>query len=1133
MAPRLAAENPIPDPLSSPGLAAFEPRAGGRCTRCSCVFCRCGDDCRCNDRGIWLGGSDTQETDHVGGRWKMIFSVVGFSSLDVNEALIVETCARNAGATDIKIMQMAEKLEVVMPTCEPEVLLKTLACPGIFAELVSVFRLEAETPSQVFTATLKVTGMTCAACVGTVERSLLKVKGVSKASVNLLAHRAEVTYSRPLEASGLVEAIEDIGFDAELLRDALAIPAAAKASAAKKAAKLVPVEEMVEMQFQVDGMTCAACVGTVERAIKAVPGVTDASVNLLAHRARAVVKRPAKADDICDKVDTIGFDCKLLSETTIGGEAERTALDRPSELRVALLKGIEQDALKAKLQTVAGVDTVIFQKQTYARIMYWPAEVGARKLLDRIGDLCSYAGDAELDEDPTLTAARLLRNRFLLSVAPTILTLLLAEMLLPSLWEAKLRIPGLSDFSVASLLLLFCGAFVQFVCGRPFHTAALAAARHRNCTMNTLVSLSTTISFLFGAVIVVGHSQRSSPKILMQAAMFMETASVLVMALLFGRVLEARAKALTTEAVKKLSAKRPKVAMLASLEKDVEDREVLYDLVEIGDVLRVKPGELVPVDGEVCSHSTAHCDESLLTGEAWPVPKGLGSKVVGGSTLLSGSILMRAEGVGNSTTLAQIVQLVEDAQARRPSVQRVVDVVASYFVPVVIVISIVTYVVWTVMILSDVVEHDYTFAVLRAVSVLVIACPCSLGLATPTAIMVATGIAAKHGCLVKDAVCWEKTRETVHVVLDKTGTLTQGKPEVVAVAILPAARAMQLKAPRPVATSLNEASRAMLEWLDGEDFADAGVLAQLGWILASAEAGSEHPLARALLAWGRSTTSDELGQASDFQNLPGSGISCNIERAGDVKIGNLPFVGLAEQESFTSSGGRWAQRWMSQEACIVVALSVQGQPVALFALRDELQPAAGAVVRALQKRNISVWMCTGDMPATAHVVAAKVGIAPEQVKARCLPETKADFVAELERQAPVIMVGDGVNDAAALSSASLGVAIGAGSHVSMEAADVVLVRSSLSDLLTFLDLGRATMRTMYRNFVWALIFNIVGIPLAAGVGVPWHVTLPPIACGVAMACSSVTVVLSSVTLKLWRPRRLPSHQDGKEVMVEA
>jgi len=491
---------------------------------------------------------------------------------------------------------------------------------------------------------------------------------------------------------------------------------------------------------------------------------------------------------------------------------------------------------------------------------------------------------------------------------------------------------------------------------------------------------------------------------------------------------------------------------------------------------------------------------------------------VGGSTCVQGGFQFRAEGVGNSTTLARIVQLVEDAQANRPQIQRFVDVFASRFVPTVLVFAVLTFFTWIGIGLSRNQKDAGTyvvFAVTRTVGVLSIACPCALGLATPTAIMVATGVAARRGCLVKNAAVWENTRQIGNAVLDKTGTLTKGKPAVREVGII--AGAGMLKPPM-LAAQIPRSDLVPVSWISAAQSIEnrQETIAHIKTVLAAVEENSEHPLAQALVAWCTSQAGPEsVGDVECFENVPGKGVICTLKSVGQIRIGSIEFLGIPLEGAL----GLWVEGWQRQ-ACVVVALEINGVHSAVFALQDELQEDAAAVLRNLRNRNMSVWMCTGDQKTTALAVGSLLAIPPQNIRAQCLPTDKVKFVEELSQGSKVLMVGDGINDAAALAGADLSIAIGTGSHVTSDSADVVLTHSAISAIPALLDLGTLTMRTIYRNFVWGAGFNIIGLPLAAGIGAPWGVELPPIACGVAMASSSVIVICSSLTITCFRPKTL-------------
>jgi len=985
--------------------------------------------------------------------------------MDHSERQLVEEIAGFVGGELTSFNEPLSTIEVEMSDA-PEKLVNALCCAGLPAQLLTEVVLEAPD-----VAILQITGMTCAACVGVVENALKSVHGVKHAAVNLLMKRAEVKH-RGVAVAELIEAVDDVGFDAELLQELKEAPTQRN-------------EKLMVGHFKVEGMTCASCVGAVERAVTALEGVKSAEISLALKRAEVTYLPSVKAGHVVEAIEDIGFDALALNEVQV--HSQRT--DRPSELPVFMRQDITQ--LRKAASSIYGVRGVVVQKDDQtARLLYDPVKVGARHLLKKLEGVCHY--QEQILEDPSLATLQRMKRMLLLSLPPTIMIVLLAEGFIPGAWDEDF-IDGLPT---AFLYVLLLSAFVQFYCGSIFHEAALSAALHKATTMNTLVSLSTTVSFLYG---VFGGfydfymvTQRFS---LTMSAMFCETSAVLITVLLGGRFLETLAKTKTTQAVHQISAKRPKTAKLLET-LDGPETNIHYDLLQMGDLLRVLPGEQVPVDGEVISDGTVYCDESLLTGEAAPVRKQRGSQVVGGSSSVQGGFIMKANSAGNSTTLARILQLVEDAQTRRPSIQRNVDWLASYFTPVVLVTAVITLCVW--MMQAEDME-GVTFAITRAVSVLVIACPCSFGLATPTAVMVATGLAAKHGCLVKDAGVWEKACALTCAVLDKTGTITKGRPEVVEVALLPGALKVEPMLRQKVSTKASKILGKILE--TQEESAD--VTAAIGWLVSAVESNSEHPLAKALLQWSQGVhESSGPSEAVDFEHTPGQGVSCSLPGLGRVTAGRTP-------DTLEKAQQLWVQRFQ-ENGTVVVALSLDSTPLALLALRDELQEGAKEAVTQLHRRGFRIFMCTGDAPATAQAVASSVGIT--DVRAACMPENKAALVQELTADTEVLMVGDGLNDAAALACASVGVAIGSGTQVTMDSAQVILLGSRLFDLIFFLDLSRATMRTIYRNFAWALGFNILGLPLAAGVGAPWGLWLPPSFCGSAMACSSILVVSSSLLL---------------------
>jgi Cu+-exporting ATPase len=606
---------------------------------------------------------------------------------------------------------------------------------------------------------------------------------------------------------------------------------------------------------------------------------------------------------------------------------------------------------------------------------------------------------------------------------------------------------------------------VQFWVGSDFHIGFLRDLRHRSASMSTLVSLGTSAAYLFSvAVTVWPHVFHAA-----DAMTYYETAAVVITLVVLGRWLEARARGRTSEAIRRLVGLAPRTARVlrAGGEVDVPTAEVV-----VGDVIRIRPGERIPVDGAVTEGGST-VDESMLTGESLPVDKAPGATVFGGTVNRTGSLVFRATRVGSETTLARIVKLVEDAQGSRAPIQRLADRVAAVFVPVVLVIAALTFGAWWLLGPAPALVHALT----SAVAVLVIACPCAMGLATPTAIMVATGRGAEHGVLIRSAAALETLHRVDTLVFDKTGTLTVGRPVVTDVVPAPGA-------------------------------AEGEILA----LAAAVEQGSEHPIGEAIV-----TRAKELGLAlppvAEFVTVPGQGVDA-MAADGRVLLGNRTMMdargvevdALAPRAIALAEGGK-----------TVVYLAFAGRALGLVAVADVLKPEAAATVAALRAAGVTVAMLTGDHRATAAAIARQAGI--ERVLAEVVPEAKAAEVRTLQAEGRrVAMVGDGINDAPALAQADVGIAMGSGTDVAIEAADVTLMRGDLGGVVAALDLSRRTIRIVKENLAWAFGYNIVLIPVAAGLLYPvWGVLLSPILAGAAMAFSSVSVVTNSLRLKRWRP----------------
>ncbi|MDP9468488.1 MAG: heavy metal translocating P-type ATPase [Chloroflexota bacterium] len=712
-------------------------------------------------------------------------------------------------------------------------------------------------------------------------------------------------------------------------------------------------------------------------------------------------------------------------------------------------------------------DAVVNLATERASVRYDPARIDRDGIVAAI-EAAGYevappatAGEAEAADAEQLTRAA--ERRALLRDALLATGIGLAMMAV-ALWPGGVPWP----MERVNVWMLAPATVVQFVFGRRFLVAAAKGLRHGDLTMDTLVSLGTLAAYGYSLALTLAGSAMET---------YFDSAAVIIGLVLLGRWLEARAKGEAVGAVRALLKLRPTTARVL---RDGREADLPIDQVLVGDLLRVRPGERVPVDGAVVDGASA-IDESMITGESMPVDKAVGDQVIGATMNASGSFVMRAERVGRDTTLAQIARLVEQAQGSKAPIQRVVDQVTARFVPAVVLVAAIAFAAW--LLFGP--EPRLPSALAAAVAVLIIACPCAMGLATPTAIMVGTGKGAEAGILVRDAAALEQAHRVTAVVLDKTGTLTRGAPSV---------------------TALQPA-----EGMDEDE---------LLRLAAAAERGSEHPLAEAIvrLAGERGM---ELPAASDFTAIPGGGVRATVE-------GHVVLVGserlLAEQGVDVAPLGDLA-RQTAEGGHTPVLVAVDGRQVGLIAVADTVKPESAEGVRRLQASGLEVWMITGDRAAVAQAIGAQVGIAGDRILAEVRPDEKAARVAELQAGGAVVaMVGDGINDAPALAQADLGVAIGTGADVAIEASAITLVGDDLRSVPAAIWLSRATMRTIRQNLAWAFGYNIVLIPVAAGALFPltgWLLS-PAMAAG-AMALSSVSVVTNSLRL-----RRFPTNLSRKD-----
>ena len=813
------------------------------------------------------------------------------------------------------------------------------------------------------------------------------------------------------------------------------------------------------IELPITGMTCASCVARTEKAIGKVQGVDKAAVNLATEKA-TVTFDPGEVStgDLVAAVEGAGYGVVTAQETLpIIGMTCASCVSRV-EKALRMPAGV----LKADVNLATEKATV----------SYIPGQASYKDLVAAVRgagyDVVEPAPgtgeegiEAAADAEDAARAAAYSRLKLKVTVG-FVLSIIIFAGTMQMEWFTFLP-----SWMHNGYFLWALASVVQFWVGRQFYTTAWSALKHGTTTMNTLVAMGSSAAYLYSVlgVLFPGLFEHQG----MSVPMYFDSAAFIITLILTGRLLEARAKGQTGAAIKALIGLQPKTARVirAGVESDVPVAQVL-----VGDVVLVRPGEKVPVDGMV-EEGTSAVDESMLTGEPIPVGKHPGDEVIGATMNTTGSFTFRATKVGSETALAQIVRLVEQAQGSKPPIARLADVIAAWFVPVVIVIATVTLVVWLVFGPSPALNY----ALLNFVAVLVIACPCALGLATPTAIMVGTGKGAENGVLIRDGAALETAHKLDVVVLDKTGTITEGKPRVTDVVLFGAG-----------------------DGVDGDEGPgiDNNELLRL---VAGAERGSEHPLAVAILAAAAERGLD-VPAATGFEAIAGHGIRAEVD-GHTVVAGNERLAGHPGERAAALAG----------EGKTVVTVVLDDEPVGAIAIADTVKPSSAAAVARLKQLGLDVVMLTGDQAATAKAIAAQVGI--ERVVAEVLPEQKASEISALQQDGRrVAMVGDGINDAPALAQADVGIAIGTGTDVAMEASDITLMSGDVGGVATAVQLSRATIRTVKQNLFWAFAYNVALIPLAAGVFYPaFGILLNPIYAAAAMGLSSVTVVTNSLRLR--------------------
>nr|7SI3_A Chain A, P-type Cu(+) transporter [Xenopus tropicalis]7SI6_A Chain A, P-type Cu(+) transporter [Xenopus tropicalis]7SI7_A Chain A, P-type Cu(+) transporter [Xenopus tropicalis] len=1024
-------------------------------------------------------------------------------------------------------------------------------------------------------AIISIGGMTCQSCVSSIENMISQRKGVLHILVSLDEGNGNIFYN-PCEtnAEELRAAIEDMGFHSTLVSDNSPSISCSEYNSKEEENKQTPPKATRQISgsrdyildvlpkkshpdfanekydtapekcfLQITGMTCISCVSNIERNLKKKDGIVSVLVALMSGKAE-VKFYPDRIEplEIAQLVEDLGFGASVMEDYT--------ASDGNVEL---IITGMTCAScvhnIESRLMRTPGIlQASVALATCKAQVKFDPEIVGPRDIIRIIEGIGFQASLAK--RDPTAhkldhkEEIKQWRNSFLFSLLFGIPVIILMIYMLAANKDHhntmvldRNIVPGLS---IINLVFFILCTFVQTLGGRYFYVQAYKSLKHKATNMDVLIVLATTIAYIYSVVILTVAMVEKADK---SPETFFDTPPMLFMFIALGRWLEHIAKSKTSEALAKLislQATEAAVVTFGANQIILREEQVAVELVQRGDIVKVVPGGKFPVDGKVIE-GTSMADESLITGEPMPVRKKPGSMVIAGSINAHGTVLVEATHVGSETTLAQIVKLVEEAQMSKAPIQQLADKISGYFVPFIIIISVVTLVTWIIIgfVNFDIIIKYFpsyskniskTEVIIRvafqtSITVLSIACPCALGLATPTAVMVGTGVAAQNGILIKGGEPLEMAHKIKAVMFDKTGTITHGVPKVMRVLLLGDVVKMPLKR----------------------------MLAVVG----TAEASSEHPLGMAVTKYCKEELGTELlGYCTDFQAVPGCGISCKVNNIESVLVQNEE--GLNEQNSYRNSligttdssliitpellgaqaplahtvliGNReWMRRnglhistdvdeamsshEMKGQTAVLVA--IDGELCGMIAIADTVKQEAALAVHTLKSMGIDVVLITGDNRKTAKAIATQVGI--KKVFAEVLPSHKVAKVQALQSDNKrVAMVGDGVNDSPALARADVGIAIGTGTDVAIEAADIVLIRNDLLDVVASIHLSKRTVRRIRLNFVFALIYNLLGIPIAAGVFMPAGLVLQPWMGSAAMAASSVSVVLSSLQLKCYR-----------------
>ncbi|KAM5343010.1 hypothetical protein ACJ41O_013976 [Fusarium nematophilum] len=1072
----------------------------------------------------------------------------GFKGVDgvgnVSVSLVME---RAVVMHDPQVISAAQIQEIIEDRgFDAEVLATDLPSPA--TRLLSDNDHDDDDENDFVTTTVAIEGMTCGACTSAVEGGFKDVPGVKHFSISLLSERAVIEHDPDLlTAEQIAEIIEDRGFDAEIVDTG-------KSLQDKTSKDSGSADSIATTTVAIEGMTCGACTAAVEGGFKDLEGVLKFNISLLAER--AVITHDVtklSPDKIAETIDDRGFDAKILSTQSVGDHQSGSA--SAAQFRVyGVPDAAAAEALEATLAALQGVESASLSlASSRLTITHHSSVIGLRAIVEAV-EAQGYNAIVADNQDNNAQLESLAKTReinewrtaFRTSLAfaiPVFLIGMMLPMCFPSLDFGGFElVPGLFLGDVICLVLTIP---IQFGIGKRFYISAYKSIKHRSPTMDVLVILGTSCAFFF-SILTMAVSLLFPPHT--RPSTIFDTSTMLITFITLGRYLENRAKGQTSKALSRLMSLAPSMATIyvdpIAAEKAAEawelnpttprtpktpglggsayeERIVPTELLQVGDIVILRPGDKLPADGVLVRGET-YVDESMVTGEAMPVQKRVGDNVIGGTVNGDGRVDFRVTRAGRDTQLSQIVKLVQDAQTTRAPIQRLADTLAGYFVPTILVLGMSTFLCWMVLshvlanppkiFLQDSSGGKIMVCVKLCISVIVFACPCALGLATPTAVMVGTGVGAENGILIKGGAALERTTKVTQIVLDKTGTITHGKMSVV------------------------ECSLESV-WQDNE------WRRRLWWtIVGLAEMGSEHPVGKAILAGARTELGIEVdgvieGSVGEFKAAVGKGVNALVEPASAVDrtryrvlLGNVSFLqdsgvevpedAIEASEHLNSSESRSSGKGPTTGTTNIF-VAVDGRYSGHLCLADSIKEGAAAAISVLHQMGVKTAIVTGDQRSTALGVAAAVGISPDNVYAGVSPDQKQAILKQIQAQGEVVaMVGDGINDSPALATADVGIAMASGTDVAMEAADLVLMRpTDLMDIPSALHLARFIFRRIKLNLAWACMYNLVGLPVAMGFFLPLGFHLHPMMAGFAMACSSVSVVVSSLLLKFWkRPR---------------